>query len=188
MKNSENHAAPCQQLLPLALSLTAGSGQASVKLLKYWATGWTEPCCVYCSTVIAWNSPLIARVPPHRPTADIENIWELSVRRVWSWRAAWKMRPRASTGWTAGWSFHLCVWLHTGNWAFNRIHKAAICRELNIPCSINFWIFSNCRREMLNFIRNMNWIFAQLVPCGWSRNTGSVFIICRVKSSNTTYF
>lgn len=37
---------------------------------NYWAS-------VYCSSGIAWNSPLIALVHQHGPKADVENIWKL---------------------------------------------------------------------------------------------------------------
>lgn len=87
MKTSENHAELCQAFWNrqrLLLFLVAVSGRAVSEAVKILSNiratvGWTETCCVYCSTVIAWNSPLIALVPQHRPKADIENIWELSV-------------------------------------------------------------------------------------------------------------
>jgi len=44
-----------------------------------WASvGWTETCCMYCSTVIAWNSRLITSALPPRPANGVQNIWEHS--------------------------------------------------------------------------------------------------------------
>lgn len=131
MKSSEKHAQPCQafwnrQQLPLLF--VAVSGQAvseAVKILSNTraTVGWTETCCVYCSTVIAWNSPLIALVEANGWYWEHLRAFSLCVREcVESWRTAWKMRLCGLTGWMADWSFHLrvCVW---GNWALTESVK-----------------------------------------------------------------
>lgn len=54
-------------------------------LFRYWATvGWTESCCVYCSTVIARHFLLIAVVQADiEPCECVWSSWESEAVLVW---------------------------------------------------------------------------------------------------------